>query len=151
METIIRNATIKDLEYILKFNLNMALETEDLVLPPEKLRPGIEAALLDDNKGIYFVAEKNNQIVGSLMITREWSDWRNAWVAWIQSVYVDKKYRRQGIYTALYNHIKEITLAGKYAGIRLYVDKTNTKAQKTYSALGMNGEHYQLFEWMVDY
>ena len=151
MTASIRKATIHDLRIIVDFNLKMALETEDLVLPPEKLLPGIEAALLDSNKGIYFVAERDNQVVGSLMITREWSDWRNEWVAWIQSVYVKKEYRRQGIYSVLYNHIKKMTLTGKYAGIRLYVDKSNTKAQKAYSALGMNGEHYQLFEWMRDY
>lgn len=151
MNTTIRKATIDDLETILDFNLNMALETEDLVLPPEKLRPGIKAALLDENKGIYFVAEQNNIVVGSLMITREWSDWRNAWVAWIQSVYVIKDFRRQGIYSALYEHIKSKAIAGEFAGIRLYVDKTNLPAQKTYSSLGMNGNHYQLFEWMIDY
>ena len=148
---MIKQARIKDLETLLRFDLKMALETEDLELPPEKLRPGIEAALNDENKGIYYVAMINNQIVGSLMITREWSDWRNSWVAWIQSVYVKEKYRRQGIYSALYQHIKDKVITGEFAGIRLYVDKTNHNARKTYSALGMNGEHYSLFEWMKDY
>ena len=151
MKIIIKQAGIQDVETLLSFNLNMALETEDLVLPPEKLRPGIEAALNDENKGIYFVAMVNSQIAGSLMITHEWSDWRNSWIAWIQSVYVKKEYRRQGVYSALYQHIKDKVISGEFTGIRLYVDKTNHNAQKTYSALGMNGEHYSLFEWMKDY
>jgi len=151
MTTTIRQATIKDLNIILDFNLKMALETENLELPPEKLRPGIEAALLDENKGVYFVAMVEDEIAGSLMITLEWSDWRNGWVAWIQSVYVKNEFRRQGVYSALYQHIKSKVLNGEFAGVRLYVDKTNVQAQKTYSALGMNGAHYQLFEWMRDY
>ena len=151
MKIIIKQAGIQDVETLLSFNLNMALETENLVLPSEKLRPGIESALNDENKGIYYVALIDNQIAGSLMITREWSDWRNSWVAWIQSVYVKKEYRRQGVYSALYQHIKNKVILGEFAGIRLYVDKTNHNALKTYSSLGMNGEHYSMFEWMKDY
>ena len=151
LKIFIRQAVSGDLNKILDFQLKMAEETEGLLLPPEKLRPGIEAALNDKNKGLYFMAETKGEIAGSLMITREWSDWRNAWVAWIQSVYVRPEFRRKGIYSALYRHVKALVEKGEYAGIRLYVDKTNTAAQKTYSALGMNGEHYRLFEWMKEY
>lgn len=151
-EIKIRKAKLQDLDTIVEFNIAMALETENLKLPENRIRPGILAGLEDENKAQYFVAEIENKIAGSLMITKEWSDWRNSWVAWIQSVYVEKSFRRKGIYSALYQHIKDLTLASnQFGGIRLYVDKTNINAQKTYSALGMNGDHYQLFEWMKDY
>ncbi len=145
----IRQAEESDLDILVGFQLKMALETEDLKLDKQVLSNGISAGLKDGNKATYFVAEYNNIIVGTLMITKEWSDWRYAWVIWIQSVYVDEAYRGKGIYRALYNYIKDkVKNDSTIGGIRLYVDKTNTIAQKVYTNLGMNGDHYQLFEDM---
>ena len=151
MKPAIRQATGDDLDIIVEFQLKMAFETEGLRLPQESIRPGVKAALEDENKGIYYIAEVNGEVAGSLLITREWSDWRNGWVSWIQSVFVKKEYRRKGIYSALYQHIKNKVLKDEFKGIRLYVDNTNIKARKVYSALGMDDSHYRLFEWMKDY
>ena len=149
MKIEIRNANRGDLPVLLDFMLKMAEETEGLVLKSEVLQAGIENGLMDLHKANYFMAEMDGQIAGSLMITKEWSDWRNAWVLWIQSVYVRPIYRKQGVYKALYSHIQNLVRAtDEYCGIRLYVDNTNTPAQKVYSKLGMNGDHYRLFEWM---
>lgn len=148
----IRQAIHADLEILFQFNLAMAKETENLDLPEDILRKGIKAGLDDPHRATYFVAIDTMEIVGSLMITPEWSDWRNSFVAWIQSVYIKPSHRRKGVYAALYQHIVNLVNSTEnYGGIRLYVDKTNTNAIKTYSALGMNGEHYQLFEKMKNY
>lgn len=148
----VRKASLHDKEKIASFQEEMALETEQLKLNPAQIRAGIEAVFQDKSKGMYFVAEADGEIIASLLITFEWSDWRNAWVYWIQSVFVEKSFRRQGVYRKMYAHIKQLVEADKnVAGIRLYVDKTNTNAQKTYTQLGMNGAHYQLFEWMKDF
>ena len=148
MEFIIRKANINDLEVLASFQIKMAKETENMILEKDIITQGISAGLKDNNKAEYFVAEYHNDIIGSLMITKEWSDWRNVWVLWIQSVYVVKLYRQKGVYKALYTHIIDMIDQKEYGGVRLYVDKTNTKAQQVYSKLGMNGEHYQLFEFM---
>jgi GNAT superfamily N-acetyltransferase len=127
----------------------MAWETEKYKLNPDTITKGIEAVFIKPELGQYYVAMVDGKIVASLLTTYEWSDWRNATILWIQSVFVLKAYRRQGIFRLFYQHIK--TMAEKdetIGGIRLYVDKTNIPAQKTYTKTGMNGEHYQLFEWM---
>jgi ribosomal protein S18 acetylase RimI-like enzyme len=147
---IIREATINDLDFLVDSMVKMAKETENLVLSPSILEPGIKSGLMDKLKANYFIAEINNQRAGTLMITKEWSDWRNAWVLWIQSVYTSESFRKLGVYKALYNHIKKLVIANPdFCGIRLYVDKTNKPAQNVYTTLGMNGEHYQMFEWML--
>ncbi|MCK9451354.1 MAG: GNAT family N-acetyltransferase [Bacteroidales bacterium] len=152
MSIEVRNASLPDKEVIASFQEEMALETEGLRLDAVQIRAGIVAVFQDKSKGRYFVAENDGEIIASLLITFEWSDWRNAWVYWIQSVFVKKSFRRQGVYRKMYAHIKALALADKsVGGIRLYVDKTNTNAQKTYSQLGMNGAHYQVFEWMKDF
>jgi len=150
-EIIIRTATTDDLDILVGFMVAMAKETEDLVLELEVLNPGVKSALLDERKGIYYIAEMEGQVAGSLMTTFEWSDWRNAWVLWVQSVYTHPDFRGKGIYKALYQNLVKKVDAGEYAGIRLYVDKTNTNAQVVYEKLGMNGEHYHFYEWMADY
>ncbi|MBN2747617.1 MAG: GNAT family N-acetyltransferase [Bacteroidales bacterium] len=145
----IRQASITDHDQLTDFNLAMAKETENLTLDESTLRAGILAGLNNPDIAFYFVAELKGKIAGSLMITKEWSDWRNSFVWWIQSVYVLPQFRRQGIYRSLYDYVKDLSLQDKNcSGIRLYVDKTNLNAIKTYTNLGMNGEHYQLFEWM---
>jgi len=144
----IRKGLESDLDTLVDFMILMAKETEGLNLKDEILRQGIKAALVDEQKGIYYIAEINGHIVGSLMTTFEWSDWRNNWVLWIQSVYTHPSFRGKGVYKALYENLKAKVDRGEYAGIRLYVDKTNTSAQKVYEQLGMDGNHYHFYEWM---
>jgi GNAT superfamily N-acetyltransferase len=144
----IRTANEADLPMLVNCMVAMAKETEGLDLLPSVLEPGVSSGLNDPQKASYFVAEIDGGFAGTLMITKEWSDWRNAWVLWIQSVYTLPKYRKMGVYNSLYQHIVGLVASGDdFCGIRLYVDKTNTSAQAVYSKLGMNGDHYQLFEW----
>lgn len=127
----------------------MAHETEDVALDREICTRGVAAVLGDSSLGRYFVAESEGRVVASLLLTYEWSDWRNGMVWWIQSVFVIPEARGRRVYAGLYEHVK--TLAESDAairGIRLYVDRRNTRAQQVYTRLGMNGEHYQVFEWM---
>ncbi len=151
MNTQIRKAKKADLSSIVEFQMAMALETENLNLDKTTLEKGVLATFEDSSKGFYFVCEIEGEITASLMITFEWSDWRNGLVYWIQSVFVKREFRRMGIYKKMYGFIKELVMQDKnIKGIRLYVDKTNVRAQQTYKNTGMNGEHYQLFEWMKE-
>jgi ribosomal protein S18 acetylase RimI-like enzyme len=110
---------------------------------------GVKNLFADVNRGKYYVAEENGLVVGSLMTTYEWSDWRNGTLLWIQSVYIIESHRGKGIYKQLYEYIQQtVKDSSDLRGIRLYVDKTNKAAQRVYEKLGMNGEHYQVFEWM---
>ena len=146
---IIRQANKTDSIPIVEFQLAMALETEQLELDEPTVVKGVAAVVADPSKGIYYVAEVNGQVVGSLLTTFEWSDWRNGTVLWIQSVYVQPEYRKRSVFSALYKHIREKVAANnELRGIRLYADKTNTSAHGVYKHLGMSAEHYQLFEWM---
>ncbi|MDH5602362.1 MAG: GNAT family N-acetyltransferase [Cyclobacteriaceae bacterium] len=151
MKFTIREASLSDRDFIVNFQVAMALETESLLLEKTTVTRGVEAVLVDSSKGKYIVAEINGRVVGSLMMTYEWSDWRNGKVYWIQSVYVEEEYRKKGIFRALYTRVKDIVLASKdIMGIRLYVDRTNDRAQNVYRNLGMDGDHYKVFEWMGD-
>jgi len=146
-EILIRQAKPDDLETIVEYNRAMALETEDKVLDDAKSLAGVQTALGDPNRCHYFLAELSGKVVGQTMITFEWSDWRNGWFWWIQSVYVQPDARRRGVFSALYNHIRE--LAKKQTdvcGIRLYVFHTNDRAQQTYRRLGMSHGDYVLCE-----
>ncbi|GHM99766.1 N-acetyltransferase GCN5 [Cytophagales bacterium WSM2-2] len=146
---IVREATSKDIPSLLDFQLKMALETENITLEISSLTLGVNKLFKDPTKGRYYVAENEDEVVGCLMTTFEWSDWRNGTVVWIQSVYVAKDHRGKGVYKQLYNHVRQIVKDDPdFRGIRLYVDKSNKPAMEVYSALGMNGEHYQVFEWM---
>ena len=149
----IRKANIHDSPSIVAFQLKMALETEDLLLNKPTVEEGVKAVFADENKGSYYVAEIEENVVASLMTTYEWSDWRNGRVLWIQSVFVDKMHRGKGIYRKLYEHIREIVKNDDtdFRGIRLYVDKTNLSAQKVYAKMGMENHHYEMYEWMNDY
>lgn len=148
----IREANLCDSQYIVDFQLSMAMETEDLKLNPEIVKKGVNAVFLDDTKGTYYIAEIDSKIVASLMTTYEWSDWRNGRVLWIQSVFVEANHRGKGIYRKMYEYIKERVQQGDtdFRGIRLYVDKTNIAAQKVYEKLGMENHHYEMYEWMND-
>ncbi|MFQ6613383.1 MAG: GNAT family N-acetyltransferase [Fidelibacterota bacterium] len=143
----IRKATLNDREIILFGNLAMARETEGKVLDSQVVRQGVTALLSDARKGVYYLAEINGKIAGQLMITTEWSDWRNREFWWIQSVYIHPEFRRQGIYSALHTEIRSLARrAGNVCGLRLYVDKQNRLAQKTYASQGMVPAHYDLYE-----
>jgi len=146
-EVLIRNAESSDLQTIVGYNRAMALETEDKHLDDATSLAGVQAALGDSNRCSYFLAELGGTVVGQTMITFEWSDWRNRWFWWLQSVYVEPNARRHGVFSALYKHIR--TLAKKQAdvcGIRLYVFHTNDQAQQTYRKLGMSHGEYVLCE-----
>lgn len=148
MKTLnIRVAEPKDIASLVNFNQSMAWETESKRLDETTLSKGVTALIKDVTKGYYLVAEQDEQVVGSLMVTTEWSDWRNGVFWWIQSVYILPDYRRKGIYARLYAQVK--SLAAKQqdvCGFRLYVENDNSVAQKTYEALGMKQSHYLMFE-----
>ncbi|MDU2266475.1 GNAT family N-acetyltransferase [Clostridium celatum] len=145
---IVRKANINDVNKIAEYNYNLAFETEDKKLNMEVLTKGVTALLKDENKGVYHVCEIDGNIVGQIMYTFEWSDWRNGTFLWIQSVYVDKNYRGKGVFKTLYNHIKNICDKDKnICGIRLYVERENYVAQKTYKSLGMEECNYYMYEY----
>jgi GNAT superfamily N-acetyltransferase len=152
MDAMYRAATHGDISEIVRFQIAMALETEDLALDLEVVSNGVAAVCDNAARGRYYVAERDGRVIGCLLITHEWSDWRNGTVWWIQSVYVVPEARRQGIYAGLYDHVKKLAEADpQVRGIRLYVARRNTRAQTVYARLGMNGEHYQVFEWMKEF
>lgn len=145
----IRPALPSDAPAIAEFQLRMARETEDLELDRDTVNRGVEAVFADPAKGIYWIAESAGRIVGCLLTTYEWSDWRNGTVLWIQSLYVLPEERGRGVYRALYEHLRrEVEMNPSLKGIRLYVDRRNATAQRVYERLGMTREHYDLFEWM---
>lgn len=149
MNIVVRDALKSDLEEILDFQISMAKETESIDLERDVLKIGVSSVLEDSAKAKYFIADNEGEAAGMLMITTEWSDWRNGWVWWIQSVYVKPGYRKMGVYKMLYNHIKKIVgSSDELKGIRLYVDKRNVRAQQVYESLGMTGDHYTTYEWM---
>ena len=146
----VRRATLDDLGALVEFNAAMALETEGMMLDLERLRAGVAALLYDDDRGFYFVAEDLGRVVGQLLMTTEWSDWRNAYFWWIQSVYVTPEFRRRGVYRKLHNHVMaESRVRGDVCGLRLYVDRDNNVAQRVYASLEMHHSHYDL--WEVDF
>lgn len=143
----IRIATLKDAESLAEFNQAMALETEGKRLGAETLKHGVEAVFQDEKKGFYVVAENSGAIIGGLMVTFEWSDWRNAWFWWIQSVYITPECRGKGIYRRLYEFVIERAKEREnVCGFRLYVERENKTAQKVYEKLGMRQSHYLMFE-----
>jgi GNAT superfamily N-acetyltransferase len=144
----VRKANPSDVSSIIDFQLKMAWETENLKLVPEIVTKGVIAVFHDQSRGQYFVAESDSRVVASLLITYEWSDWRNCNVWWFQSVFVVPEFRRKGIFRKMYNYIKQLADEQDIAGLRLYVETRNSRAQKTYEALGMNSGHYAFYEWM---
>ena len=149
MDIQYRDANLRDLLDIVDFQILMARETENIELNRHIVTRGVEAVFEDRNLGRYFIAEADGETAGSLLITPEWSDWRNGVVWWIQSVFVAAEFRRKGIYAGLYAHVRMIAEKNESVkGIRLYVDRRNKAAQDVYRRLGMNGDHYQVFEWM---
>jgi GNAT superfamily N-acetyltransferase len=149
-EIIIRLARPADTAALIAFNQAMALETEGKQLDPKVLSNGVRAVFADEKKGFYVVAENEGGMIGGLMITFEWSDWRNAWFWWIQSVYILPEGRGCGIYRRLYDFVKEKARArGDVCGFRLYVETENSHAQKVYEKVGMESSHYLMYEQKV--
>ena len=144
----IRNAEPDDAADIIDFQNKMAWETEKLELIPEKVTNGVLAVFSDPAKGQYWVAEDDGKIIASLLITYEWSDWRNANVWWFQSVYVLPEFRRKGVFRMMYEKIRTEAEKKGIAGLRLYVETNNIRAHKTYESLGMQCEHYRMYEWL---
>jgi GNAT superfamily N-acetyltransferase len=146
-----RGGRPEDLEAIVGFQIAMAKETEDLELDGETCRRGVSRVFEDTSLGSYYVAEEEGRVVGSLLITFEWSDWRAGTVWWIQSVYVEPALRGRGAYRGLYEHVRALARnVPDVRGIRLYVDRRNSVAQNVYARLGMDGDHYVVFEWMKE-
>ena len=144
---VIRAATLDDLEIIVDFNARLADETEDRSLDRETLRQGVRALLSDPTRGSYYVACADGKVLGQIMHTREWSDWRNGDIWWIQSVYVHPDHRRDGVFRTLYAHLKELAASDPgVVGLRLYVEHDNQTAQTTYTGLGMTSARYRIME-----
>jgi GNAT superfamily N-acetyltransferase len=144
---IIRRATLDDLNVVVEYNRRLAIETEGKSLDITVLTSGVKAGLSDENKALYFVAEINGEVVGQLMLTREWSDWRNGWIWWFQSVYVRQESRRHGVFRSLYQHVLHTAKTDPdVIGLRLYVEHENRAAQETYLGLGMEKTTYWVFE-----
>ena len=144
---LIRRARSDEFKILAEFQQTMAKETEGKTLDANLLMQGINAVFRCPSKGFYIVAENRKKVVGSLLITYEWSDWRNSNIWWIQSVFVSSESRRKGVYRALYSYIyQQASSDNTIGGIRLYVDRDNTVAQQTYSSLGMAKSHYEMYE-----
>ena len=147
MKILIRQATIKDANSIIRCNKLMALETENIILNNKKAKDGVSNFFKRKDLGFYLIAEVDGKAVGQLMITYEWSDWRNGIFFWIQSVYVEKKYRGKKIFSLLFEHVSNMAKEKKdVCGLRLYVENSNLHAQKVYKKLGMKKLHYKIFE-----
>jgi GNAT superfamily N-acetyltransferase len=147
----IRPATPAEAPAISAFQILMARETEDRELDLDTVEAGVRAVFEDPGKGRYWVALSGDSCVASLLLTPEWSDWRNGEVLWIQSVYVHPDYRRQGVFAAMYARIRaEVEASEGLCGLRLYVDRSNLAAQEVYRSLGMDDQHYLLFEWLPE-
>jgi len=143
----VRDATPNDVDTLVEFACAMATETEDKALPRDTVHKGVSHLLVHANAGFYLIAEQDGVTAGTLMVTTEWSDWRNGTFWWIQSVYVAPAARRQGVYRALYQAVQQrAETHDDICGYRLYVERENTNARKTYEALGMSATTYRLYE-----
>ncbi len=149
MDIEIREALENDADVISEFNARLALESEAMRLDPDIVMPGVRALLGDPTKGRYWVAETDGKVVGQIMVTYEWSDWRNGMIWWIQSVYVHRDYRRRGVFSCLYRHVESLARRDpQVCGIRLYVEHENARAQQTYASLGMDMTDYRVMQSM---
>ncbi|MEO6391801.1 MAG: GNAT family N-acetyltransferase [Pyrinomonadaceae bacterium] len=145
----LRRANTSDIPSLVTFNRAMAAETEGKNLAEAVLRPGVAGLFDHPEYGFYLIAETDDddpRAVASLMITYEWSDWRNGLFWWIQSVYVTPAWRRRGVYRRMYEYVQQLASAENVCGFRLYVEKENVAAQRTYAELGMAETHYLMFE-----
>lgn len=144
---IVRNGEEKDAGLIAEFNIAMAMETEGKQLDSEIVLSGVRNLLNNKEEGFYVVAELDGFVIASLMVTKEWSDWRDGVFWWVQSVYVRPEQRKRGVFRRLYEFVKETAVAGgDVCGLRLYVERDNTAAQETYVRLGMEETPYKMYE-----
>ncbi len=147
MAITVRKANQKDADFIVKMNKALAFESENLLLDEAILHEGVAGCLEDSLKGFYFIAEIDGEIVGQLMITFEWSDWRNGWIWWVQSVYVAAEFRRMGLFKTLFRHIENLAKKEKdVVALRLYVESNNNHAKNVYQKVGMKYADYQVFQ-----
>ncbi len=145
----IRKGKLSDTERIVELQLQMARETEGLGLDKTVVGRGVHGVFQEPARGTYWIAEEKGKVLGVLLAISEWSDWRNATVLWIHSLYVIPEARGQGVFKKLYLNLeKQVEQSTELSGIRLYVDKQNRSAQKVYEKLGMSKEHYDLYEWL---
>jgi GNAT superfamily N-acetyltransferase len=142
----VRRADLSDAETVASFNVAMALETENHVLDPSTIAAGVRAALSDERRALYFVAEIDGRVVGQTLVTFEWSDWRNGFIWWFQSVYVAPEFRGLGVFRAVHDVIEREARAAKSVGLRLYVWNENGRAQTTYGKLGWTDANYKVME-----
>jgi ribosomal protein S18 acetylase RimI-like enzyme len=149
-EVQVRIAELKDIETIAEFNTAMAWETEGKQLNPSTIRRGVRAVLDDSDYGLYVVAQSDGEVVGCLLITYEWSDWRSSLFWWIQSLYVRPEFRRHGVFKQLHDFVRAQALRRpEVCGIRLYVEQSNRVAQDAYRRIGMKPTAYQIYEEML--
>ncbi len=146
----IRLATFKDAKIICENNIKMAYESEYIHLSKELVLSAVETLLCDKNKGFYLVAEQDNEIIGQLMITFEWSDWRNATIWWIQSVYITPHHRKKGVFNSLYIEVKNLAEKKNVKLLRLYVHERNASAINVYEKIGMKKKAYVIFETTIN-
>jgi L-amino acid N-acyltransferase YncA len=145
----IRKGKLSDLENIVELQLKMAQETEDLKLDRDVVTKGVRGVFEEPARGTYWVAEEKDKILGVLLAIPEWSDWRNGTVLWIHSLYIIPEARMSGIFKKLYLNLKQqVMQSPQLVGLRLYVDRQNESAKKVYDKLGMNKDHYELYEWL---
>jgi len=146
---VIRKARPSDCKRIVDMQLLMARQTEGIELDRNVVNRGVRGVFDEPTRGIYWVAEQDRQILAVLLTIPEWSDWRNGTVLWIHSLYVIPEARRRGLFKKLYSNLKkQVRQSKQLMGLRLYVAKTNKSAQKVYEKLGMNKDHYELYEWL---
>ena len=146
----IRKATPRDIDSIIDFQQKMAWETEGMQLVAGIISQGVKGVFDEASRGQYYVAENGGIVIASLLITYEWSDWRNTNIWWFQSVYVLPGFRRQGVFRKMYAFIKKEAEKQNVAGLRLYVETNNSRAKMTYEAMGMTSEHYTMYEWLKE-
>ena len=145
----IRKAKLSDAERSVEVQIQMAFESEQLRLNRDIVTRGVRGVFEEPSRGTYWVAEEKDEILGVFMAIPEWSDWRNGTVLWIHSLYVVPRARRRGVFKKMYLNLKQqVAQSPELIGLRLYVDKRNKTAQTVYEKLGMNKEHYELYEWL---
>lgn len=148
-ECLIREAYPDEAGLIAGLQMAMAKETENLNLSEPTITAGVIAVFEDHKKGQYYVAEMGGEVIACMLITSEWSDWRNGTFLWFQSVYVKPEFRGKGIFRKMYNHIKSMVECDEsLKGLRLYVFHTNQNAQAVYRSLDMENQYYRMFEWV---
>lgn len=146
---IIREAKKEDAPTLIQFQQHMAMETEGLPLDNSIVTQGVHHVFEHPAIATYYVAELDGEVIACLLICYEWSEWRNGTILWIESVFVAKNHRGKGVYKKLYHYIQQLVAQNdSLKGIRLYVEKSNLTAQRVYEKLGMDGEHYAMYEWL---